>query len=114
MHNFSRIECLQRLEGLTLVRAADRFRRSKQMWATPRAKAQALDYIALRSPYRGSYHFFVDNVRVLRADGSTKAVVWEQKSDTVKLRFRFRGTTYSSWEEVSTAKNFPFSVLEIR
>ena len=51
---------------------------------------------------------------MLRADGSTKAVVWEQHSDTVKLRYRFRGVTYSSWEEVSAAKNFPFSTLEIR
>ncbi len=76
--------------------------------------SQAVDFIALRSNHRGSYHFFLDNVRVLRADGSTKAVVWEQHSDTVKLRYRFRGVTYSSWEEVSAAKNFPFSTLEIR
>ncbi len=75
---------------------------------------QSVDYIALRSPFRGTYHFFIDNVRVLNADGSAKAVIWESRDDTLKLQFRFRGTTYLSWEEAVAAKGFPFSDLEIR
>jgi arylsulfatase A-like enzyme len=74
---------------------------------------QTNDYIALRSLYKGSYHFFIDNVEILRADGSTKAVVWASSEDTKKLRYRWGGITYSNWEDLVALQNFPFSSVSI-
>jgi hypothetical protein len=76
--------------------------------------AQGVDYIALRSPVPGSYHFFLDNVVIRRADGSIKAVVWESSADSRRSFYRYDGARYTDWLTVSTVEGFPFSVLELQ
>ena len=77
-------------------------------------QAQAVDYIALRSPTSGSYHFFLDNVTIRRHDGSIKAVVWASRKDSLKPVFLHCGKWYESWEAVSAVSGIPFSELSIR
>jgi len=75
---------------------------------------QAVDYIALRSPNRGMYHFYVDNVVIRRHDGSTKAVVWASRDDSLVLRFGHCGELYNSWESLAEVSGFPFAELTVR
>jgi arylsulfatase B len=76
--------------------------------------AQAVDYIALRSSQRGSYHFYLDNIVVLRHDGSTKAVIWASRDDFIPLQYRYCGEIYKSWESVAGVTGFPFSKVSIQ
>jgi len=75
---------------------------------------QVVDYIALRSSQRGGYHFFLDNIAILRHDGSTKAVIWASKGDSVSLLYRYCGEVYNSWESVAEIPGFPFTKLSVR
>ncbi len=74
---------------------------------------QVVDYIALRSSQRGSYHFYLDNVAILRHDGSTKAVIWASRDDTLRLRYRYCGTMYNDWESLTEVAGFPFSNISV-
>jgi arylsulfatase A-like enzyme len=76
--------------------------------------AQPTDYIALGSSKSGTAHFFLDNVVILRSDGSPRAIVWESSRDTVRLTYRYCGSNYDDWESVSAVPGFPFSELSIR
>jgi arylsulfatase A-like enzyme len=76
--------------------------------------AQTTDYIALRSQESGTYHFFLDNIAILRSDGSSKAEIWASGKDTLPLRFRYCGETYGDWESVAEVAGFPFSELSVR
>ena len=75
---------------------------------------QTVDYIALRSSQRGSYHFYLDNVAILRHDGSTKAVIWASRDDTLRLRYRYCGTMYNDWESLTEVPGFPFSIVSVQ
>ncbi len=75
--------------------------------------SQVTDYIALGSPTSGTTHFLLDNVAILRSDGSPRAVVWESSRDTVRLSFRYCGKNYDDWDSVSAVAGFPFSELSI-
>jgi arylsulfatase A-like enzyme len=75
---------------------------------------QVVDYIALRSSNSGTYHFYLDNVAILRGDGSTKAVIWASRDDTLGLRYRYCGTMYNEWDSVAEVPGFPFSEVSIR
>ena len=75
---------------------------------------QVVDYIALRSHDRGTYHFYLDNVAILRHDGSTKAVIWASKNDTLRLRYRYCGTMYNEWESLAEVPGFPFSNVSVQ
>ena len=75
---------------------------------------QTVDYIALRSSQRGSYHFYLDNVAILRHDGSTKAVIWASRDDTRRLRYRYCGTMYNDWESLTEVPGFPFSIVSVQ
>jgi len=75
---------------------------------------QTVDYIALRSSQRGSYHFYLDNVAILRHDGSTKAVIWASRNDTLPLRYRYCGTMYNDWESIAEISGFPFSKVSVQ
>jgi len=76
--------------------------------------AQPTDYIALRSQESGTYHFFLDNIAILRSDGSSKAEIWASGKDTLPLRFRYCSKKYTEWESVAEVAGFPFSELSIR
>jgi len=75
---------------------------------------QLVDYIALRATQSGSYHFFLDNVTIRRHDGSTKAVVWASRDDTLHLRYRYCGSMYNTWESVAEVPGFPFSSVSVQ
>lgn len=75
---------------------------------------QVVDYIALRSATRGTYHFYLDNVAILRHDGSTKAIIWASRDDTLRLRYQYCGTMYENWESVAEVSGFPFSSVSIQ
>lgn len=76
--------------------------------------AQVVDYIALRSSQQGSYHFYLDNIVVLRHDGSTKAVIWASRDDFIPLQYRYCGEIYKSWESVAGVTGFPFSKVSLQ
>jgi len=75
---------------------------------------QVVDYIALRSAKRGDYHFYLDNVAIRRHDGSTKAVIWASRDDTLRLRYRYCGSMYNEWESVAEISGFPFSEVSVQ
>jgi hypothetical protein len=75
---------------------------------------QAFDFIALRSSNGGTYHFFLDNVAILRHDGSTKAVIWASRDDSLRLRYRYCGTMYNEWESLAEVPGFPFSIVSVQ
>jgi hypothetical protein len=72
------------------------------------------NYIVLRSPHPGSYHFYLDNVVIRRADGTVKAVIWESSADSVPLLYSHGGVRHRSWASVSTVDGFPFSEVTLR
>ncbi len=75
---------------------------------------QVVDYIALRSSQRGSYHFYLDNIVIRRHDGSPKAVIWASRDDTLRLRYRYCGSMYNDWESVAAVSGFPFSEVSVQ
>jgi arylsulfatase A-like enzyme len=75
---------------------------------------QTVDYIALRSPTSGTYHFFLDNVEIRRADGSLKTVIWASGSDSLRPFYRYDGVRHSRWQSVSAVDGFPFTDLSLR
>jgi hypothetical protein len=75
---------------------------------------QGINFIALRSPTPGTYHFFIDNVAIRRADGSVKVVIWESGADSEQLVYRHRGARTNDWVTVSNAESFPFSELTLQ
>ena len=74
------------------------------------ALGSPVQYIALRNTSSGYYHFYIDNVVIRKADGSIREVVWSQNGDrSASTQYRYKGTVYYSWADVTAVSGFPFS-----
>ena len=79
MHNFRRAECLKCLNGPALELAAKRLRGRKHVWATPCAKPQAADDIAVRLHRKGNSHALIVDLHPRRRIFKVAGVIGARK-----------------------------------
>ena len=72
-----------------------------------------VNFIALRSPVEGYYHYYFDNIIIRKNDGQIRSVIWTSDKNFAPLLYRYKGVNYSDLKRAQATANFPFSDIQI-